>query len=250
MRPVKCVQWGKELVKMLEIHPSLGSTNQFARAFIKSGGSSGTVLWALEQTEGKGRRGRTWDSDHSSLTFSLVWRCPGPQAPTNLTLAVGLGLVQSLQEATGLAELKVKWPNDLWIGRKKFGGILTEALHHGGSLWIILGIGLNVNSQPPKADVSPRISLQEATGCFWPRLGVLHATLLGVEKGFQLAWAGEDLSSLFRQHGNFLDRTITIFQGGEAFQALAKDVLPDGSLLIEDARGERALLPEEITVRF
>ena len=249
-RPVKSVQWGKKIVKTIEIYPMLGSTNLFARDVIKSGGPSGTVLWALEQIEGKGRRGRKWDADQSCLTFSIIWRCPKNQAPQNLTLAVGLGVVQSLNETTGLSELKVKWPNDLWIGERKLGGILTEAMYHRGDLWIILGIGLNVNASPPQGDLSPRISLQEATGYFWPRLGILNLALLGVEWGFDLVWNGEDLSALFRTYGNFLDRTITVFQGGNTFQALAKDVLPDGRLLIEDARGERALLPEEITVRW
>lgn len=250
IRPVKSVQWGKKIVKVIEIYPKLGSSNLFARDVIKSGGLSGTVLWILEQIEGVGRRGRKWDADQSSLTFSIIWRCPKDEAPQNLTLAVGLGLVQSLSEAIGLSELKVKWPNDLWIEGKKLGGILTEAMYHRGDRWIILGIGLNVNALPPKGDLSPRISMQQVTGCFWPRLGVLDVALLGVERGFDLAKNGEDLSALFRIHGNFLDRTITVFQGGKAFRALAKDVLPDGSLLIEDARGERALLPEEITVRF
>ncbi|HBN95442.1 MAG TPA: biotin--[acetyl-CoA-carboxylase] ligase [Firmicutes bacterium] len=250
IRPVKSVQWGKKIVKIIEIYPMLGSTNQFAKDLIKSGGPSGTVLWALEQNEGKGRLGRSWDADQSSLTFSLMWQCPEKEVPPNLTLAVGLGLVQSLSETTGLSELKVKWPNDFWIGERKLGGILTEAIHHRGDLWIILGIGLNVNASPPKGNLSPRISLQEATGGFWPRLGILNLALLGVEWGFDLAWSRENLSTLFRTHGNFLDRTIIVFQGGRSFQALAKDVLPDGRLLIEDARGERALMPEEITVRF
>ena len=247
IRPVKSVQWGKKLVKTIEIHPMLGSTNHFARSYIKSGGASGTVLWALEQTEGKGRRGRKWDSDGSSLTFSLLWKCPYATVPQNLTLTVGLGIVQILEPY--FPELKVKWPNDFWVGDKKLGGILTESIMIEGERWVILGIGLNVNASPG-ADFSPRISLQEASGCFWPRLAVLDLALLGVEEGFRLATEKANLSALFRKHGNFLDRQITVYQGGITFQAKARDVLADGRLVIEDARGERALLPEEITVRL
>lgn len=248
IRPVKSIQWGKQTVRAIEVFPMLDSTNQFARSFIKSGGRSGTVLWALEQPEGWGRRGRKWDADKSSLTFSLVWRCPKSKPPPALTLAVGLGLVEVLGDY--VPDLKLKWPNDLWIGESKLGGILTEAICCKGKLWIILGIGLNVNDAPDKSGTGGRISLRQAAGCFWPRLGVLHLALLGVERGFELASSQEDLSPLFRTYGNFLDRPIMVYHGGTSFPAVAKEVLPDGRLLIKDARGERALMPEEITVRF
>ena len=246
--PVKSVQWGKEIVRSIEIYPILGSTNHFARPFIKSGGASGTVLWALDQTDGVGRLGRSWDADASSLTFSLVWRSPNKMIPQNLTLAVGLGLVQSLESI--LPTVKIKWPNDLWIGEQKLGGILTDTMRDQGQLWVILGVGLNINATPPQGDRSPRISLQEATGCSWSRLGILDLALSGVERGFALAQSRADLGNLFRKHGNFLDREITVVHGGQSFHALARDVLPDGRLLIEDACGVRALLPEEISVRF
>ena len=244
---VKSIQWGKGIVKTIEVYSIVDSTNQFARDFIKSGGASGTVLWALQQTAGRGRLGRIWDADRSSLTFSVVWQCPESAVPDNLTLAVGIGLVQSL-EACG-AQIKVKWPNDLWIADKKLGGILGETVHHRGNLWVILGIGLNVNSSPGN-EGGGRISLREATGCLWTRLGILDLALLGVERGFALAHGKQDLSSPFRKYGNFIDRPIEASQGGAVFWAIAREVLPDGRLLIEDARGRRAVLPEEISVRF
>ena len=244
---VKSIQWGKGIVKTIETYTILDSTNEFARRFIKSGGASGTVIWSLRQTAGRGRLGRRWDSDPSSLTFSLVWQCPDKSIPQNLTLAIGLGIVQSLEVC--VPEIKIKWPNDLWIAGKKLGGILGESMHAAGRLWIILGIGLNVNSSPG-AEQEQRISLREVTGCLWPRLAILDLALLGLERGFELARSGQELASLFRHYGNFLDRPIQIYQGGQVYRAIARDVLPDGRLVIEDARGRRALLPEEISVRF
>lgn len=240
---VNYIQWGKEIVRQIEIHHTLGSTNEFGKTRLKSGGMSGTVLWALEQKKGRGRRGRAWVSDQGSLTFSLIWRCPNPVLPSALTLTVGLGLVLELQQL--VPELKVKWPNDLWIGEKKLGGILTETVRQAGQLWVILGVGLNVNSTP-QAEVSPRTSLQEASGCLWPRLGILHCALKGVELGFELADRGCHLSALFRRHGNFLHRPLQVFRGQESFVARARDVLPDGRLLLESARGLQAFLPDEI----
>lgn len=239
---VNSIQWGKNLVRTIEIHRALDSTNEFGKRRIKSGGiASGTVLWALEQTKGKGRQGRVWESDQGSLTFSFVWRYPGESLPSALTLAVGLGLVMELGPL--VPGLKLKWPNDLWVGTRKLGGILTETLHRAGDLWLVVGVGLNVNSVPQGEG---RTSLREVTGCTWTRLGILHQAACGLERGFALAWRGSNLPRLCREHGNFLDRPLLVQQGRRWFRARARDVLPDGRLLLEAAWGRWAALPDEI----
>ena len=243
---VNCIQWGKGIVKSIEVYQSLSSTNDFAKKRIKSGGDSGTVIWALNQTQGKGRRGRRWDADHSSLTFSLILRSPHNSIPTAITLYVGLGLVQQLE--TLVPGLRIKWPNDLWVGKKKLGGILTETMRQGDERWIILGMGLNINSIP-NSKSSPRTSWYEVTGCLWARLSVLDQVLLGLERGVDLLQGNHDLTQLFRRYGNFVGNRITVYHGEQVFPAVAKAVLTDGSLLIEDARGLRAIVPDEISVR-
>ena len=240
---VSYLHWGEKIVRQIEIHHTLGSSNDFGKACIKSGGvTSGTVIWALNQISGRGRRGRTWESDGGSLTFSLLWRCPGDELPPALTLKVGLGLVMELGRLA--PELKVKWPNDLCVGSKKLGGVLAETVRRGPELWVVVGVGINVNSTPGGRE--ERTSLYEVGGCQWPRLGVLHCALEGIELGLELAQNGCDLTSLFMQHGNCLHRPLTIWQGERSFRARATAVLPDGSLLLEDEHGSRAFLPDEI----
>lgn len=243
---VNCIQWGQKIVRRIEIHPILGSTNDFGKERAKSGGvSSGTVFWALVQTSGRGRRGRGWASDGGSLTFSLVWRCPPGDLPPALTLAVGLGLAVEL--APLVPGLKVKWPNDLWVQNKKLGGVLAETVRRKGDLWLILGVGLNVNSTPD-GHLGPRTSLEEVAGHSWPRLGILHHALEGLEKGLEFAYGGCDLAGLCLEYGNFLGRPLTVFQGDRRFTAKVREVLPDGSLLLEDGQGVYAALPEEVSL--
>jgi BirA family biotin operon repressor/biotin-[acetyl-CoA-carboxylase] ligase len=80
------------------------------------GAPAGTVVVADRQSAGRGRRGRTWlSSPEASLTFSLLWRFPGPASRlSGLSLAVGLGLAQAL-EGLGVSGVRLKWPNDVLI---------------------------------------------------------------------------------------------------------------------------------------
>lgn len=110
-------------------------------------------------------------------------------------------------------------------------------------------MGINVTKNGIYKD--DRISLEEIGGFSAARLGVLDLALAGVEKGLYLASDEDlDLSNLFRSYGNFLGRQVTVFQGTQRWSAIAKEVLPDGRLLLDDGSGLRAVLPEEISVRF
>lgn len=232
----------------IQIYSSLPSTNTYAKELLRQGHTQPTVLWALQQTQGRGRQGRRWSSDRSSLTFSLL-QVLSPNVPLGiLPLAIGLGLVSTLRPV--VPNLKVKWPNDLWVDDAKLGGILAETVVYHGTRWLILGVGLNVN-QPNIFFGGNPTSFQKLTGRPWPRLAILELALQGIETGFSLLEESEqELTYLFREYGNFLDRPLTIIQGNKRWEGVAKEVLKDGRLLIEDAQGTKALLPDEISVRF
>lgn len=244
---VKSVRWGEGKITRLEIYPDLPSTNSYGRERIRAGCPSGTVIWALRQSAGRGRGGRQWFSDGSSLTFSVLLKFLAGQKTALLPLTVGLGLIEAFGGLTN--QIKVKWPNDLWVGKRKLGGILAESFRRGNKWWVVLGVGLNVNISPRSED--SWISLEEVTSCFWSRLGILNLALRGVEQGLSLAEDENlDLEDRFRRFGNFLNRPIILSQGPHSRLAVARGVLPDGRLLIEAGAGWEAVLPEEISLRF
>lgn len=128
-----------------------GSTNDDARAALASGVPAGHVVVADEQTAGRGSRGRAWDSPaKTDLYVSIVDRLPVPLSELPpLTLAVGLGVAEAVDELLGSAETpaaQVKWPNDVHVRGKKCAGILIEAStgSPAGDA-VVIGIGLNVN---------------------------------------------------------------------------------------------------------
>lgn len=245
---VNSIQWGTKEIVGIEIYNTLPSTNTFSKNRITAGCLHGTVIWALEQTAGKGRRGRRWFADHSSLTFSVLWKFPNYKSLGLLPLTVGLGVTKALGEIT--KEVKVKWPNDLWVGKRKLGGILVESVKYKKELWAIVGVGLNVTFSRTYPYFT-WISLEEATGCVFSRFGILNLVLSGVEQGLLFTRDPRvDLNGEFRRHGNFLDKNIVVQQAGYSFLAVAKKVLADGRLLIESEYGLLAIMPDEISLRF
>lgn len=132
------------------------STNDDARRLAGEGAPQGTVVWALRQSAGRGRRGRRWDSPPGNLYMSLLLR---PEMP--LARAGQIGFLAALAISETLATLlpgrrvACKWPNDVLIDGKKAAGLLLESEarlgdgQEGGSTdWLVLGLGVNVASHP------------------------------------------------------------------------------------------------------
>jgi BirA family transcriptional regulator, biotin operon repressor / biotin---[acetyl-CoA-carboxylase] ligase len=120
-------------------HRVTDSTNERARALAAAGAPHGTLVTAGEQTAGRGRQGRMWAAPPgSALLMSLVLRDP----PEALPLAAAVAVCEALP-----VEAAIKWPNDIWIERRKVAGILVEGRPQEG--WAVLGIGVNVSAAPP-----------------------------------------------------------------------------------------------------
>ncbi len=137
----------------LDSRVRVGSTNEEARRLALAGADEFTLVWALEQTVGRGRRGRAWSSPPGNLYLSLVLRprlAAGEAAQVGFVAAVALAETLRPLLPAG-TELALKWPNDVLVGRRKISGILPEALSAGEAGRVdvlILGIGVNVASHP------------------------------------------------------------------------------------------------------
>jgi BirA family biotin operon repressor/biotin-[acetyl-CoA-carboxylase] ligase len=134
----------------LLVKESVGSTNDEIRTRAEAGAPEGLIILAHRQTEGRGRRGAAWFSPPGeSLAFSVLIKPTEPKALwPRLALATGLAVAEALEQFIPL--VGIKWPNDIWIGRRKIAGILVEA----GKDFAIVGIGLNVNT----TDFPPEVS--------------------------------------------------------------------------------------------
>lgn len=137
----------------------VNSTNTYAKALLKSGEplKPYTVIYAKEQTAGRGRLGRTWESkEGDSLCMSLIL----PYTyKSGITLLSALGVHNALKDIC--PDIKIKWPNDIIVQGKKLCGILTEGTEHG----TVAGIGINLNQTKFSQEIAHKAtSLRLLTG--------------------------------------------------------------------------------------
>jgi len=151
----------------IEVVDQTGSTNEDLVARARQGAASGLVRVAELQTAGRGRRQRTWHSGiGDALTFSVLWVFAGsPAALSGVSLAVGVSLVRSLR-SLGIADVTLKWPNDVLWRRRKLGGVLIEtSARIPGAIQVVVGIGLNLRlSESMKKRIDQAASDLESTG--------------------------------------------------------------------------------------
>jgi len=180
-------------------HHSVPSTMDEASALAGAGAAHGLVVGADQQTAGRGRRGRVWESPiGAGLYFSLIAR---PALQSNaalplLTLAAGVGVRDGIRAALGLTS-HLKWPNDVLIDGRKLAGILAEGLAVGTPAQaVVIGVGLNLQSAAYPPDVAARAtSLEGELGRPIDRGTVLAEVLVGL-------W--DRLATLERSPGDIL----------------------------------------------
>lgn len=134
--------------------PIVESTNDVAAALAAEDPGDGILVLADQQTAGRGRRGHTWFSPPASglyvsaVVTPLRARVDPARALALVTLTAGVALAEAIESACGL-RVELKWPNDLYVGRRKIGGILAEST---GSRSVVIGYGINVSAAafPPE----------------------------------------------------------------------------------------------------
>ena len=216
-----------------------GSTNDQARLLAARGAAHGTVVWALRQTAGRGRRGAAWFADEASLAFSVVLRPRAPRAWwPRLALVAGLAVAETLERYGVTAE--VKWPNDVVVAGRKLCGILAEA----GSGHVVLGIGINVNHTLFPAWLTElATSLRLACGHEVARellLAESRASLLFLADEAERDFAAVLLS--LAERCALRGKRVRMLAAGQVLVGVVKGFAPDGSLWLETDLGLKAVV--------
>jgi BirA family biotin operon repressor/biotin-[acetyl-CoA-carboxylase] ligase len=202
------------------------------------------VVVTDEQTAGKGRRGRSWLApSKTNLLFSILLRPPlSPNRVFCLTMALAVAALEAIELGTGLL-CKIKWPNDLYVGSRKLGGILTEFAGMDQHVdWVVLGLGLNVNWCPEEGKGVSRFS---ATSVFaetqekFDRNGLLVQILkqFGSRQEQLLSGGGDDLYRKWNECSLVLGKEVVIESEQRRISGKAVRIDENGALILEDETG-------------
>jgi BirA family biotin operon repressor/biotin-[acetyl-CoA-carboxylase] ligase len=153
---------------LFNILASVDSTNNYAMGQIHSGNAAhGDAWFAVEQTKGKGRRGKAWEADKGkNIMLSIVADVSFLQLyeQFQLSAAVALGCYDFYKIFDNI-HTKIKWPNDLFWNDKKAGGVLIENVINGNIWqWTVIGIGININQTNFLVEENEPVSLKQITG--------------------------------------------------------------------------------------
>jgi BirA family biotin operon repressor/biotin-[acetyl-CoA-carboxylase] ligase len=220
------------------------STNRVALELGHAGEPEGAVILGEEQTAGRGRAGRAWHSERAAgiyVTLLLRPKLAPVQTPL-LTMMAGLSAHTAIQAQTGLT-VDLKWPNDLLIGGKKVGGILTEMHAEPAQVrFVIVGIGLNVNQDKFPAELAASAtSLRVASGRPQSRLELLVRLLREFERDYNdfLSDGPAAVIERFTKVSSYAQgKRVQVSNGKESFTGTTAGLGPEGLLQVKRDSGQ------------
>ena len=230
----------------VEVLPRLASTNSELMRRGRARLTGPVLLVAEQQTAGRGRLGRAWQSGAGdSLTFSLGLML-APADWSGLSLAVGVCLADALHP-----RLQLKWPNDLWLDDRKLGGILIETASTGEgpatARYAVVGVGINVVHRQIQGLTTPPAALQELL----PEIDAGQALRRVVQPLVQTLQAFQNFGfAPFRDRFNARDalreRRVVLSDGSVGTAHGASET---GALLVHTSHGMHAVTSSEVSVR-
>jgi BirA family biotin operon repressor/biotin-[acetyl-CoA-carboxylase] ligase len=205
---------------------------------------NGTIIIAEEQTGGVGRLGRAWVSPQGGIWFTLILT---PTIPLEnlfmITMAGSIAIVRAIKKEYGLGAL-IKWPNDIYLGDKKVGGLLLELSAEADTVYYcLLGIGIDANIStdklPPELQRTTT-SLNAEYGGDIDRVKLLARTLKELEQRYLLL-ESEEYGTIVREWKSLsmtLDHRVQIKTPKKSFEGEAIDIVEHGALIIRKDNGK------------
>lgn len=220
----------------------VSSTLDVAHTLAAAGAAAGTLILADAQTAGRGRQGRVWRSmPGAGVWVTVIERPVDSTALEVLSLRIGLALAPAL-DAFAAALIRLKWPNDLYVGDRKLGGILVEARWREGSPeWVAIGVGINVRAPESEAkagglrDGVSRVALLYAV---IPSIRRAAARTGGLDDAELEAFAARDLAAGRECVEPVAGRVKGIDRGGALLVDVGSTVVAirAGSLVLEEGQ--------------
>lgn len=226
---------------------SIDSTNLEAMRQAKGGAPEGSVIVAREQTRGRGRLDRTWQSPRDAgLYMSLILR---PKFELNawplITLVAALAVHEALIKACGV-RADIKWPNDLCINDRKLCGILAETVETESGVAAVVGIGINLSSDGLASVPFEAVSVESVTGDRPVADSILTELLPSLGERYALLDSPAGREHLVREwcaHSSYaIGRRVRVTLSGDTFEGKTCGLEADGALRVETEDGSTRIV--------
>jgi BirA family biotin operon repressor/biotin-[acetyl-CoA-carboxylase] ligase len=243
--------------KNIRLFESTDSTNGQAKELCVQGAPEGTLVLAEQQTAGRGRRGRTWQSPgRVNLLLSIVLRPPiEPERAFVLTMILALAAGDGVSDICGLRPM-IKWPNDLYVRGRKLAGILTEfSVRENGIEYMVLGMGLNVNWDPDENPdiLNPATSLMREMGRRINREDLLVRIMKHFDESYKILLSGKIMGFYrkWNKRSMVLGQEVEVESDGKTLRGTARKIDNKGALILRDFQGvERVILNGDVSLRY
>lgn len=236
----------------IEILKQADSTNNVAKKLAADGAKEGTVVFALEQSGGKGRLGRRFYSPSESGVYMTLILRPSPDKVPYLTVLAAVAVAEGIERAGG-KHTAIKWVNDVFADGKKCCGILTEAvadLESGGVEFAVVGIGINVTE--PKGGFAPEIRDVATSVCdgVEDARNKVAAEVINSYFTYYRDFDKDDIARRYKAKSFLIGREITVVKGDGERAATAVDIDGDCHLIVRYGDGTlETLLAGEVSIK-
>ena len=229
----------KNIIKKNQI----SSTNTVAIELLKKEElPEGTIIWADEQTKGRGQRGNSWESEPGkNLTISIILFPHFLKAEDQFLLSKVTSLAIADYLANRFNQVTIKWPNDIYVANDKIAGILIENSIIGSSFeYAVIGIGLNINQMKFVSNAPNPTSMQLLTGIEFNLEEVLCGLYSTLNKRYNqlIEYKVDDLNQEYLSSLFHFDEFYPYRQGQEIFSAKITGIDTFGALILETKSGE------------
>jgi BirA family biotin operon repressor/biotin-[acetyl-CoA-carboxylase] ligase len=225
------------------------STNADARRRADAGETGPLWVVARRQTEGRGRRGRSWESQDGNLFSTLLQLTrKSPAEAAQVTFVAALAIADLLDAWAPASLVTIKWPNDVMLAGRKTSGVLVESgAHEAGGLWLAVGIGVNLASAPEGTERPATALAHHLRGDVTapPTVEVAASKLAEAFDVWMTRWETlgfEPILDAWRARTAGLDGPAVARLGRETVEGRAEGVAPDGALKLRLADGSLRLI--------
>ena len=240
---------GKNIIHL----ESVDSTNDYLKN-IANGIKEGTVVISEEQTKGKGRLGRNWQSkSREGIWMSIVLKPEiVPYKAPFITLIAGAAIVKALNNLQVPA--KIKWPNDIIINNKKVSGILTELSAEIERVnYVVVGIGMNVKNLDFDKELEEKATSLYKENYYLSRVEIVSKVLYEFEKLYKDYIENnnkEETLKICREYSAIINKDVYIIKGDEKELVRCIDISNEGNLIVRDSNNnEQEILSGEVSIR-